>query len=96
MSARDHDPLINEEPAYTAGLRFLRTELETAFTFVRLAEQAIDEDQINRNRENAQKACQSVCHFMGRIPIPEDENEELHDKLQELKGRLRTLEDPVE
>jgi hypothetical protein len=81
---------------HNGSLTFLRAELQTGLIFTSLAEQASDEDTINRNRQNARKACRSVRHFIGRITIPEDENKELHDQLEELEGRLRILEEAVE
>lgn len=78
--------------AGTGSLDFLRTELETGLTFATIAEQASDEDKINRNRENARKACQSARHFMDRVSLSERESAELRETLDDLERRLRLLE----
>ena len=88
--------MMNGGPAYMGSLKFLRTELETGFTFVGLAEQATDEDKLNRNRENARKALSAVQHFIGQIALSDGESAELHEKLEDLENRLRRLEAQVE
>jgi len=76
-------------------LTFVRTELETGFTFATIAAQARDEEKIDRNRANARKACWSARHFMERMPLSASESDELHQKLEELEGRLRRLQKVV-
>ena len=70
----------------------LRNELRTGLTFATIAEQATDEDKINRNRENARKACRSARQFIGVTPLSASESVELHEKLEELEERLRLME----
>ena len=97
---RDHDPRmntpdhqINEEPTRNASVSFLRTELETGSTFALIAEQAVYEDKINRNLENARKAFLSAQHFIKKIALSDEESAELHGKLGELERRLQTLKE---
>ena len=76
-------------------MSFLQRELETRLTFTLLAEEAKDEDKINRNRENARKALHSVQHFIHQVSLSDAESAELHEKLEELERRLRMLEEEV-
>lgn len=87
----DHAQSMNPIRARTSTI-ILRNELQTGLTFATIAEQATDEDRINRNRENASKACRSARQFIGGTPLSAKESVELHEKLEELEGRLRLLE----
>ena len=80
---------------FRSSISFLRTELETGLTFAWIAEQARDEHKINRNRENARKACQSARYFMDRISLPDNESAELQVKLEQLEHRLERLDSLV-
>ena len=77
------------------SLTFLRAELQTGHTFASIAEQAREKDKINRSRQQARKACQSVRHFLHRITVSEGESNELHENLEELERRLRMLDEEV-
>jgi len=86
---------MEKDPTRSGRLAFLRAEMQTGLTFASIAEEASDQDKINRSRKNARKACQSVRHFICRVTLSEDESNELHDKLEELERRLQILEEAV-
>lgn len=95
MSFPTHPRTMNPDPAKQGGLTFLRTELETGMTLVSIAENATDPEKIQRNWNNARKACLSVHHFIGQADLSGDESAELHKKLKELERRLQALESIV-
>jgi len=86
---------MNPAPAKQGGLTFLRTELETGMTLASIAENATDPQKIQRNWNNARKACLSVHHFIGQADLSGAESAELHKKLKELERRLQALESSV-
>jgi hypothetical protein len=87
-------PQVHRLPDWSVlSLRFLHTELETGLVFAQIALTASDEDAIRLTRENARKAYRSARHFMTRIPLSMEDSAELCEKLQELKLRLRSLDE---
>jgi hypothetical protein len=80
----------------SGSIAFLRTELETALTFTFIAEQAHNEEKINRNLGNARKALQTARHFMERTSLSDPESSEFHEKVRLLELRIRKLEAHLE
>ena len=78
-----------------AGVEFLLTEIETGKTFVRLASQADSEEKVERNRNNARKAYDSVLKFMERVVLNQAERLRIEKGLQELKRNLNDLGETV-
>ena len=68
---------------------YIRVELELGFTFASMA--AIGgENAFIRNREHVRRVCQTVRHFMGRVP--QDRKVKFLDVLDGLEDRLRILD----
>ena len=82
---------VNGQPRRNGSLTFLRAELETGLLFASLAEQASDQDKIDRTLENARRAYLSVLRFMGKVALSGAEAAELSEKLRELENRLQML-----
>ena len=78
--------LIND--SNQAGISFLFTELETAMTFLRVAETTRNQDSAARNHDNARAAYESAIHYQGRVRFGEDEKKTFENKLAELKRVL--------
>jgi len=73
--------------------QFLRTEVETARTFVAVAKHAKFEDKIVRNLVNARKACESIRHFRDRVQLSEGEAAEIRGGLASVEKELAGLEE---
>lgn len=82
---------MNEQPRRDGSVTFLRAELQTGLLFASLAEQASEQDKIDRTLENARRAYLSVRRFMGKVPLSGAEAAELSEKLGELESRLQML-----
>lgn len=74
---------------------FLRTELETARTFIAIARQAKFEEKVLRNLVNARKACTSTRHFMDQVQLNDDEVAEIKGQLESIENELAALEASV-
>jgi len=74
-------------------MNFLRTELETATTFVVIAGQATFEDKISRNIAKAREACRATRYFMDRIRLSEDEAAQITEKLAGVEDKLAAVAD---
>lgn len=74
------------------SVQVLKTDLETALTFVRIAREAgEDAEKKRRNQANARKAYDSVLHYEKRLDLSADERRELAEKLKRLKSALIDL-----
>jgi hypothetical protein len=76
------------EETNQAGMSFLLTELDTALTFLSVAETTRNGDSALRNRENARVAYQSALHYQGRVRFDEEEKVSFEDKVSEVKRAL--------
>jgi flagellar biosynthesis/type III secretory pathway ATPase len=79
----DHRELI--ERANRAGVDFLFTDIEMAFTFIRVGETRESRD---RSFGKALKGYHAVSHFMSRVMLSPSQRTELEEKLHKLKSRL--------
>ena len=70
---------------------FLRSEIDTGLTLCRIASETANADKIERNRSNARKAYESVLRFLPRVPLANDEHQEITSKLRKLRKRLQAL-----
>ena len=73
------------------GIEFLRTELRVGLTAVKIARTAKDETRWNRNRRNAQEACDSVLRFLPKLTLTSREVGEVQSGLATLKAELQKL-----
>ena len=77
------------------GVNFLRSELETGLTLVRIAQSAKRADKRNRNLVNARKAYETVLRFMPTVVLTTSQSRHMRNKLERLKNELHTLGEDV-
>jgi len=73
------------------GIEFLRTEVETAFVFARVASDAQDSEKRLRNVRNARRAYDTLLHFMQRLVLTPDARDEIHLRIWDLRRQLINL-----
>ena len=73
------------------GFQFLLADLDTALTFMKVAESAIDADTRERNHANARRAYDTVIRLMQNLSLDDTQREELAAKLALLKLRLQNV-----
>ena len=76
------------EESNRAGMGFLLTELDTALTFLGVAEATRDRDTAVRNRDNARVAYECVLRYQGPVHFQEEEKVSFENKLAEVKRAL--------
>jgi len=82
-------------PASQAGIEFLRTEVEMAFVFARVARDAQDSEKRFRNVRNARRAYNTLLHFMHRLAVAPDVLGEMYLRISELRRQLTNLGENV-
>lgn len=70
------------------SLQFLLTELETAFTFLQVAETTAYVESRERNRKHAREAYDSILRMQPRVIMEPAGKAEFQSRLSELKSRL--------
>lgn len=78
------------------GVNFLRAEIETGLTLVRIARSAKRADKRNRNLLNARKAYDTVLRFIPAVILTTSQSKEIRNRLERLKKELHTLGEDVE
>ncbi|MBS1802236.1 MAG: hypothetical protein JST28_02660 [Acidobacteria bacterium] len=77
------------------GLDFLRTDLEAALTFIKVAQTTSSSESRSRNFGKALEVHRTVLHFLPRLfPSPE-ELKEIDSKLEQIKLKLEQAGFPV-
>jgi hypothetical protein len=71
-----------------AGVEFLFTDMEMAFTFLQVGETSTSRETRDRNLANALQGYRAVLHFLPRVVMSAVEMVDLQEKLQNLKSRL--------
>ena len=71
------------------AFEFLLTDIDTALTFMDVAESTDKADIRKRNYANARKAYDTVLRLMQNQAIDDDQRKELTSKLTLLKSRLQ-------
>jgi len=71
------------------GFEFLLADLDTAVTFMKVAESAVDANTRERNYGNARRAYDTVVRLMQNLALDDTQREELAAKLAFLKMRLQ-------
>lgn len=70
------------------GAKFLITDVDTALTFMDVAETSRDEETVARNRQNARDAYGTVLGFLSKLKLIPSDREAVESKLAVLKARL--------
>jgi hypothetical protein len=68
----------------------IKTDLAVAITFAKVATESTDEETKHRNRSNAQKAYDSVLHFLSAAILTPTDEKEITTKLALLKSASRS------
>jgi hypothetical protein len=76
------------ERANTVGIDFLKTEIQTAFTFIQVAETSSSPETRARNFGLALEGYRAVLHFLPRLVPTPDERTEIDQNMVKLKRRL--------
>jgi hypothetical protein len=72
-----------------SGVEFVITELDTALTFLDIADTSRVEDTIKRNHENALKAYETVQRLLKRLRPDADQKALIGAKIAILEARLQ-------
>jgi hypothetical protein len=86
MPHPDHRELI--ERTNRAGVDFLFTDIEMAFTFLHVGETSNSRESRDRNFRKALQGYRTVLHFLSRVVLLPGERADLEQKLHKLKTRL--------
>jgi hypothetical protein len=73
------------------GMEFLRTEVETALLFARIASDAQDPEKRLRSVQNARTGHDALLHFMQILALTADERAEMQLEIGELRQQLINL-----
>lgn len=79
------------EDSNKIGIDFLLTELDTAFTFLSVADTTSSSETRDRNRRNAFDAYRTVLRMRPRVVMGSPQKVEFQDKVSDLKRRLEDL-----
>jgi len=77
------------------GVDFLRTEVETAGVFARIASEAQDPEKRARNLRNSRRGYNTLLHFVRTLVLTADEQAEMNLKISHLRRQLMNLGENV-
>lgn len=77
------------------SIEFLRTEVETAFAFIRIAADAANTEKKSRNAHHARRGYETLVHFTQKLVLTADERAEFQQQISELRQRLVDLGEKV-
>jgi hypothetical protein len=80
--------VANPRQANSPGVDFLLVELETAFTFLDVADTTQIDARVERNHTNARRAYDTVQHLLPIVKPDSSQKELIEAKLAQLRSRL--------
>ena len=83
---------VERERANTLAADFVRTELELADTFCKLALESHSEEQERQHRFNARRAMDAALDALTKVHMEEKELEGIVTKIEETKALVESLE----
>jgi len=83
--------LASRERMNRVSVDFLKTDLETALTFVKIARQTRDDLRRKRNCRAARKAYDTVAKFVTKVDLSAESVRMVRLRLAELKKELEAL-----
>ena len=86
MQHPDQRDLI--ERTNRAGVDFLFTDIEMAFTFLHVGETSTSPETRDRNFGKSLQGYRTVLHFLSRVVLSPVQRTDLEEKLRNLKNRL--------
>lgn len=84
--------LASREQLNRASAEFLKIDLQTALTFVRIARQTNDGVQKKRNCLAARKAYETVVRLVRKIQLSAEDLRFIEQTLEQLQSELEALE----
>lgn len=79
----------------SAGIGFLRTDIEAALTFIQVAETSSSPETRVRNFGKAMEGYRTVLHFLPRVVPSPEELADMHHKLDQIRLHLEQAGFPV-
>lgn len=79
------------EESNKIGVEFLLTEVETAFTFLAVAETTSSPETRERNRNNAFEAYKTVIRMQSKIVMEPNRKSDFRQKVADLRKRLQEI-----
>jgi hypothetical protein len=83
--------LATRERMNRASVEFLKTDLETALTFVKIARQTRDESRRERTCRAARKAYETLTKFVNKVNLDAENGRQVGLGLKQLKSELESL-----
>jgi len=83
--------LASRERMNRASAEFLKTDLETALTFVKIARQTGDDVRRKRTCRAARKAYETLTKFVNKVELRTEHARQVSLGLQQLKSELEGL-----
>jgi hypothetical protein len=83
--------LESRERLIRTSVEFLKIDLATAFTFVKIANETRDDARKKRNRAAARKAYDTMKHLMRKVEMNDGDSRSLQRGLARLKSELQDL-----
>ena len=78
-------------PSSNNAFEFLLTDLDTALTFLDVAESTLNQATRQRNHANARRAYDTVVRLMQNLSLDDTQREQLAERLALLKSRLQNV-----
>jgi hypothetical protein len=79
------------EEVKSSHTSFLRTELDLAATFARMAMESTDQQKRSRTARQARLAYDTVLRFLVRVALTDAEQEDMYNRLASVKSNLQIL-----
>lgn len=83
--------LASRERMTRASVEFLKTDLETALTFVKIARQTRDDVRRKRTCRAARKAYETLTKFVKKVDLSAENGRRISLGLEQLKAELESL-----
>jgi len=83
--------LAVREQMNRTSVEFLKTDLETALTFAKIARQSRDSIRKNRNSLAARKGYETLLRLVPKVELGDDDGRILADGLNRLRAELEAL-----
>jgi hypothetical protein len=77
--------------ANQTGVKAVLADLDLALTFMDLSDVSNDEQTVERNRQNARHAYESVLHFLEKLTPDGEEHRAVEARLALLRSRLAAV-----
>ena len=83
--------LASRERMNRASVEFLKTDLETALTFVKIARQTRDVSRRKRTCRAARKAYETLAKFIQKVDLSTESARQVGLGIKQLKSELESL-----